>query len=108
MIDPKLLTLVLTGILDNAIRFSPTGSRVSASWHRTGKKLVSIDVDDQGPGIIPEVTPHIFRLFYSTSTQGRGLGLNVVNRICQLAGGRLEWETRPEGGCRFTMTFPEV
>ena len=69
---------------------------------------VAIDFDDRGPGIATETGPRIMRPFFSTSTQGTGLGLNIVARTAHLAGGRLEWCNRDAGGARFSLLLPLV
>lgn len=108
LIAPEQLHLGLEHLLDNAMCFSPPGSHVTVFWETTGERLVQIHVDDQGCGVPEEHASRILRPFFSTSTNGSGLGLNVVQRICLVAGGRLEWQNRPQGGCRFTMLLPEV
>jgi C4-dicarboxylate-specific signal transduction histidine kinase len=69
---------------------------------------VRIHVEDEGSGVSDEHATHILRPFYSTLTQGIGLGLNFVQRICELVGGHLEWQNRSERGCCFTIVLREV
>jgi signal transduction histidine kinase len=67
-----------------------------------------ISVTDTGPGIAPEVLPHIFDPYYSGREAGRGLGLGLSKawRIVEQHGGRIEAENLPVGGLRFTIYLP--
>ncbi len=71
---------------------------------------VEIEVADNGPGMTPEVAQHAFEPFYTTKEQGSGvgLGLSVVYGIMQRHGGRVDLETAPDTGCRFTLFFPNL
>jgi signal transduction histidine kinase len=108
LIDRDHLQTALTELLGNAIRSSPLGATVSVSWERNDQEVVAVHIDDQGPGVRPEHVNRILRPFFSTEAHATGLGLNVTQRICQLAGGDLRWRNRPFGGCRFTLELPEA
>jgi len=73
--------------------------------HRGG---VEVEVEDTGPGMAPEVAAHAFEPFFSTKTDGSGvgLGLAVVYGIVKRHGGQIELKTSPGTGCRFTLDFP--
>ena len=105
LVDPGSLRLALGEILSNAIRFAPSGSTVAVSWSRDGDAVL-IHTDDEGPGIAEEMADRVARPFFSTSTSGTGLGINIAAKACRLARGRLEWCNRPERGCRFTLRLP--
>ena len=107
LIDPGHLHLALDELLANAIRFSPPGSPVTVSWAASDRGEVSLNVDDEGPGIPPENSGRILKPFFSTSTQATGLGLNIVEKICVLAGGRFEWRNLAGHGCRFSIVLKE-
>ncbi len=107
-IDPGNFRSALGELLTNAVRFSPPGSSVSVSWAENADRRVRIDVDDHGPGVRTENTERILRPFFSTSVNGIGLGLNIVDRICCISGGKLDWQNLPEGGCRFSLSIPEA
>jgi len=70
---------------------------------------VVIEVADDGPGMPPEVAAHAFEPFFTTKEEGAGvgLGLSVVYGIVQRHGGRIDLDTAPGKGCRFTITLPE-
>lgn len=106
MLDPEQLSFAAAELTGNAIRHSPQGCTVTVRLLNDLEGRVLIQVDDQGKGISLENASRICRPFYSTSTHGTGLGLAIVSRICQLYQGRLEWQNRPEGGCRFTIVLP--
>jgi signal transduction histidine kinase len=108
LIDPGHLRLALDELLANAIRFSPPGSPVTVSWAAGDTGEVSLNVDDEGPGVPPENAGRILRPFFSTSTQATGLGLNITEKICALAGGRVEWRNLAGHGCRFSIVLKEA
>jgi len=108
VIDPGHLGLALGELIDNSLHFASSGSVVMIGWGPARSRRVFVRVDDDGPGVADEHAERILRPFFSTSTQGNGLGLNVVQRICRLAGGSFGWENLDAGGCRFTMTLQEA
>jgi signal transduction histidine kinase len=61
---------------------------------------------DNGPGIEQEALGKLFRPFYTTKSDGTGLGLAVVQKIIVQHGGQVEARNRPEGGAAFTITLP--
>ena len=107
--DPLLFQRVLENLLENAIKYSPTHSRVMLAI-RVEDSAIRFTVRDQGPGISPEDLPHLFELFYrgehEGNTQGFGLGLAAVRRIIDAHGGRIWVDTGPGRGCAFHFTFP--
>ena len=107
--DPLLLQRVLENLLENAIKYSPTHSRVRLAV-RVEDPAIRFTVQDQGPGISPEDLPHLFEVFYRGeqvgNVQGFGLGLAAVRRIIDAHGGRIWVDTAPGRGCAFHCTFP--
>jgi two-component system, NtrC family, sensor kinase len=71
-------------------------------------KWVAIDVADNGHGIAPEVLPKIFDPFFTTKEVGKGtgLGLSISYKIAQDHGGKLEVQSKPGAGTRFTLLLP--
>lgn len=99
------LALVLTNLLDNAIKFSPPGSEVEVTVYKAGDDVMLV-VDDQGPGIAPEDLPHIFDRFYRgaqarAATPGMGLGLALSRSIVHALGGSLGVDASAARGARF-------
>ncbi len=111
LINQMQLETAVREMVSNALRFSPEGSPVTVSWRiADGLKdaAVAIDIKDQGFGIANEVKDRILSPFFSTSTHGTGLGLNIVIRVAELAGGTVSWSSPGQGGCRFTLTLPRI
>lgn len=101
------LGLVLTNLLDNALKFSAPGSAVAVTVEGAGDD-VTLAVCDQGPGIAPEDRLHIFDRFYRganarAGTAGTGLGLALSQSVVHALGGTLGVDTLPAGGARFTV-----
>ena len=67
---------------------------------------VCISIKDNGPGISDEAQQQIFDPFYTTRTQGTGLGLAVVNAVAKAHGGNVKIESKLNEGCTFTVTLP--
>src|SRR5260370_41239652 len=65
-----------------------------------------ISVSDNGPGISADVSPKLFRPFFTTKAKGTGLGLAVVQKIIVQHGGQVEGRNRFEGGAEFIVTLP--
>ena len=107
--DPLLFQRVLENLLENAIKYSPTHSRVMLAI-RVEDPAIRFTVQDQGPGISPKDLPHLFEIFYrgeqEGNIQGFGLGLAAVRRIIDAHGGRIWVDTGPGRGCAFHFTFP--
>jgi two-component system phosphate regulon sensor histidine kinase PhoR len=113
--DREKLTQVLGNLLDNALKYSPAGSRIeiSALGLEAGGE-VELGVRDNGPGIPPEDLPHIFERFYrvekgrSRESGGTGLGLSIVKHIVQLHGGRVWAESGIGQGTSVLVRLPRA
>ncbi|MBR4941473.1 MAG: HAMP domain-containing histidine kinase [Clostridia bacterium] len=107
--DEELLAHVWYNLTDNAIKFSPAGSTVSLSLDCT-EEFIRVVVSDNGIGMSPEVTEHIFDQFYrgenSDKDQGSGLGLPLTKRICEFHGGKITVSSEPGKGSVFTVLLP--
>lgn len=105
---------VYTNLLNNAIRFSPAGTKVMfRAWYKPDS--LYFEVEDEGPGILPEDLPHIFKDFFRASniedTQGMGLGLSIAKKIVDAHNGQilvknLTPEEDGKTGTRFTVIIP--
>lgn len=113
-LQQALISLVLNArdaIVDDVGRPS-TGTlghivlRIAAAPAGGGTELV---VEDDGPGIPPDVMPRLFEPFFSTKPTGKGvgLGLSISHGIIRRMGGEITAENRPEGGARFRIAFPQ-
>ncbi len=106
--DPIELEQVLHNLVRNAadaIEASGRGDRVTVAV-TTDAELVRVAVSDNGPGIAPDVLPHLFEPFYSTKPAGMGLGLPLCETLVERFGGSIEATNSPEGGASFTVTLP--
>jgi len=106
------LRQVFVNLLDNAVKYSPEGSRIQISlWEQSGQ-VVAI-VSDTGMGIPADEQPYIFEKFYrsrkvSSSHEGIGLGLSIVRSIVEAHGGRIWVESHPGKGTSFTIVLPSL
>jgi NtrC-family two-component system sensor histidine kinase KinB len=107
--DPVKLSWVLSNLIGNALRYTPTGGSIDVSAERQGRQL-RLTVTDTGSGIAPEIRAHIFERFTQWSADGyetgaAGLGLSIVKDIVEAHGGRIFVESS-ERGSKFTVELP--
>jgi len=109
--DGRGLRTILFNLLNNAITWSPQGGRISvAAAERLG--MVEITIRDQGPGVDPADIPRLLRPFeqgqsaLTRSTHGTGLGLPIVDALCQAMAGRLSIASVPGQGLSATVALP--
>lgn len=109
--DPQLIEEVLTNLVENAIKYSPAGGRITVSGKFDAKE-VTVEVADEGIGIPPEETLRIFERFHRVDTgpartiKGIGLGLYLSRTILEAHGGTIEVSSQPGKGSRFFFTLP--
>ncbi len=109
--DRQLLSRVLQNLVDNALKYSPDGSPCELEARSEGDHII-FSVRDYGIGISPDELPRIFDRFYqvdSSSTRsfrGAGLGLSLVQDLLDHLGARIEVDSTPGQGSRFTVTLP--
>ena len=107
--DADQVQQVLLVLLVNAVEAMPRGGRLEVEATRDpASSSILIRVTDTGPGIAPEVLPHIFEPFYTTKEDQlrTGLGLAVARNIAEQHGGSLTVISRPEAGAQFTLSLP--
>ncbi len=103
-IQQILINLVKNGL--DAIRSSgQKEGRITIHVKKIGK-AVSIEVQDNGPGVSQADRRHLFESFFTTKPKGVGLGLSICKNIAAAHGGNLRYESPVEGGSRFTLTLP--
>jgi signal transduction histidine kinase len=110
VIDPERLGQALGNLLSNAIKYTPTGGAVSIRAG-TADRALWVRVTDTGPGIAPEDQVHLFTPFYRVQQAGEpqpgmGLGLTIAHDLVAAHGGRVELESEPGAGSRFTLLLP--
>jgi heavy metal sensor kinase len=109
--DPQRLHLALTNLIENAIKFTPSGSSVRVTTWRRGSE-VGVTVSDEGPGIPAEDRERLFDRYYrADSARGRnvggsGLGLAICHEVALAHGGRLWFESAAGGGSAFFLALP--
>jgi len=105
------VSLVLANLLDNAVKFSPAGARVSLRVGCEDREAV-VGVADRGPGLSRTELPYLFDRFFrgaaarADAAPGIGLGLALSQAMVQAHGGRIDAANRPEGGALFTVRLP--
>ena len=104
---------LLTNLLDNGVRYSDPGQRITITVEPRGSS-VAITVVDEGVGIPRAELERVFERFYrvararSRETGGTGLGLAIVRHVAQNHGGRVLVESKPGEGSSFSMQLPLV
>ncbi|MFW6040092.1 MAG: sensor histidine kinase, partial [Gemmatimonadota bacterium] len=116
--DPARITQILSNLLSNAIRYTPSGGAITVrvavreDARAPGPgRWVCVDVSDTGPGIPREQHETIFREFARAvepglAPGGAGLGLAIGRRLARLLGGELDLESAPGRGSTFTLWLP--
>lgn len=109
--DRERIHQVLFNLLDNAVRFTPEGGRVTVSAERHDG-AVDVRVADTGPGIAPEHLPRLFERFYrvdparSQKEGGTGIGLAIARSVVEAHGGRIWADSSPGQWSVFTFELP--
>ena len=104
-LDPTLFAEIVDNLLRNAREASAPGTRVTLSSHRRGGE-VEIAVEDQGPGVSPELRERVFDLYFTTKPQGTGLGLSLASQMATAMGGTLRLDHGAGSGARFVLHLP--
>ena len=101
--DPQKLKQVLSNLFNNAVEAMPQGGRLKIRGYRRGGQ-VFVDIADTGIGI-PKGT-EVFNAFATTKPLKTGLGLPIVKKIVTAHGGQVTYQSHPEQGTVFTLSFP--
>jgi PAS domain S-box-containing protein len=106
-VDPILVEQLLLNLLKNAIDAmdKATVRRIDLVVRRVDD-MAEFSVIDHGSGIPPELRTHLFQPFFSTKSEGMGMGLNICRSIVEFHQGRLLLEENPNGGTIFRFTLP--
>ena len=109
--NDSALTELLSVLLDNAVKFSPTNSQVTVKG-RPENSIYKLSVTDHGPGIAADQQARIFDRFYqanqSRSDQGFGLGLSIATAIVKQHHGQITVHSQPNRGATFTVQLPVI
>ncbi len=106
--DPNRMRQVVSNLLSNALKFTPSGGSVELVLRPIGEQAV-IRVADTGPGISSEELPHVFDRFFrghGVRASGSGIGLTVVRELVEAHGGSIEVSSEPGAGTAFTVRLP--
>ncbi len=109
--DARLIMQVLINLVNNAIKNTPVGSKITIRSEQIGH-YVYVYVEDNGPGISDDMKPHIFEMFYtgknvvSDGRRGVGLGLALCKSIVEAHGGTLTLTDNVPMGCCFSFSLP--
>jgi len=110
--DRDKVTQVLTNLIGNAVKFTPTLGKVSMEVNSTKDAWLQVSITDTGPGIPPEEATKIFDEFYQMSQPGRdkskgvGLGLAISKKLVEMHGGKIQVESVVGRGSSFSFTIP--
>ena len=108
--DARMIQRMLSNLLDNAIKYTPSGGTVTVSLSEKGGRVL-VSVQDTGCGISPGDLPRIFERFYrsdqSRSKPGIGLGLSLARAIARAHGGDITATSTLDQGSTFTVTLPK-
>ena len=107
--EKKLLSQVWVNLLSNAVKFTPAGGKIDVVAKNVDG-VVTVTVTDNGCGMDEETLGNIFNKFFqgdrSHATEGNGLGLPIVKKICDLLGFKIEVTSQVNVGSTFTVTIP--
>jgi two-component system sensor histidine kinase BaeS len=109
--DPGRLAQIIDNLLSNALRYTPSGGKVSVELTQRNGKAVLV-IADTGTGIAGENLPYIFERFWrgeqsrARHTGGAGIGLAIVRELVRAHDGRIDVQSKPGQGSRFTVTLP--
>lgn len=115
MADPLSLRHAIANLLNNAAKYAGGGRWVGVTAEAASagaRRVLRITVEDRGEGIPAADLPHIFEPFFrgqntqSAAVRGTGLGLSLVKRIMEAHGGKVQVESTPGKGSRFTLSLP--
>lgn len=106
--DTIMINRVITNLLDNALKYTNPGGRISVNLEDREKDIL-VQITDTGIGISEEHLPHVFDTFYRVreDSRGSGLGLSIVKKIVEAHGGKIWVESTIGKGSTFSFTLPK-
>ena len=109
--DAQSISQLVDNLMDNAIKYTPPGGKISVRLSRIAD-LLQLEVEDTGIGIEAQAQQRVFERFYrvdkarSRDLGGTGLGLSIVKHIAEEHGGTVQLDSEPGRGSRFVVKFP--
>ncbi len=110
--DPERIHQVVTNLVENAVRYSPRPGHVALRAYSGRDHKVTVEVDDEGPGIAEDELDRVFERFHrgegrrGSDGGGAGLGLAIARWIVELHGGTIRAECREPHGSHMVVTLP--
>jgi two-component system, OmpR family, phosphate regulon sensor histidine kinase PhoR len=110
--DEEALSQILDNLVDNAVKYTPSGGLIHVRWHDNGAN-VDLQVEDNGPGIPERDLPRIFERFYRVDKArarelgGTGLGLAIVKHLVQVMNGTVNVASTVGKGTILTVSLPK-
>jgi signal transduction histidine kinase len=105
--DKEKIFQVFSNLLNNALKFTNQGTIIITVKQKEKTNQVVVTVKDSGPGIDPEILPHLFTKFKAKSEKGLGLGLYISKNIIEAHHGKIEAYNNPNSkGATFVVTLP--
>ena len=108
-LDKKLLSHVLSNLLSNASKYSPSGAIIDFKIFQKEGRVV-LQITDKGIGVPKEEMAYLFTRFFraknAVNVEGTGLGLNIVKLYTELMGGTVDFKTEIDKGSTFWIEFP--
>ncbi len=107
-LDAEGMKQLLINLLKNAVQASPVGGEIRVLLQHivTPASEITIRVEDEGPGLPPEIRSKVFDPFFTTKTHGLGIGLYICHKIATLHEGTITVEDRKGGGAVFVVRLP--
>jgi len=111
LVDGQTISQAVTNLIDNALKYSTQVKEIRVRVYRAGTQI-AIEVADKGIGIPESEQRRVFEKFYRVNnslvheTKGSGLGLSLTKSIVEAHHGRIDLDSRPGGGSRFTILLP--
>ena len=111
-VDADRIAQVIRNLLNNALRHTPAGGRITLTCRKETTQSLLITVTDTGEGIPPDDLPFVFDRFYradksrSRASGGSGIGLAIANQLVEVHGGKVWVESQPGRGTTFGFTLP--
>jgi len=106
-IDEEYIQSVFVNVINNAINAMPNGGTLTITSETNNDKLY-LKFIDNGSGIKPELLEKVFDPFFTTRSDGHGLGLNIANQAMKQHGGTIKITSELNVGTTVTLTFPLI